>query len=83
MFGSGGKGLGAEGGDNLSGAMAQILAGLKKEDPNAKTDIRFWGSDDQDMSTLPYTPYGKDADLIKRVSDRIRFEYQTGRVGDS
>jgi hypothetical protein len=81
--GSGGRGSGPDGGDNLNGsALAMLLNGAKKEDPNPKTDIRFWSGGDQNMSTIPYTPYGKDADLIQRVSDRIRFEYQTGRVGN-
>lgn len=74
-----GGGAGGEGGDN---PIAALLAGMqKKEEPAQKTDIRFYGGGEQNMSAIPYTPYGKDADLMKRVSDRIRFEHQTGRVG--
>jgi hypothetical protein len=81
--GSGLKGSG-DGGDGLSAsALAALMGGgAKKEDPTGKTDIRFWGGGDQNLSAIPYTPYGKEADLIQRVSDRIRFEYQTGRVGN-
>jgi len=80
--GGGGRGSSQDNPESLNNPLAMLLAGMKKDEPNAaKTDIRFFGSGDQNMSAIPYTPYGKDADLMKRVSDRIRFEHQTGRVG--
>ena len=81
--GGGGRGGTQDNGDiNLNSALGALLAGMKKDEPDGpKTDIRFFGGGDQNMSAIPYTPYGKDADLMRRVSDRIRFEHQTGRVG--
>jgi hypothetical protein len=78
-----GRGGAQDNGDiNLNSALGALLAGMKKDEPDGpKTDIRFFGGGDQNMSAIPYTPYGKDADLMRRVSDRIRFEHQTGRIG--